>query len=195
MNPSATAFALPGDLFQKDLVEEISGATVLYSYMLALAGGYLPADTLDDADDEAQIRAENEKIRLLTTAEEVITALRKLYSRRNLLPLYQKAKSMQAEVMPLVIEKWRKTSNGAFAENCALLLSGAEDRFVEQVIREADRFLYPCAAAAACVLFAVRRKTETVETIYRIYQEMKLNAEAVAMGYTQGPLFALEKLS
>lgn len=189
---------LPKKFFRDNPLEEMSSpAIALFSMEMGFNEKLQSAvqDILDqglDPERKTQIKAEQEKISQLETGEEVVKFIRNNYDIVNRDRLCKKALTMQAEVMPLLLRRFRTSFQDNLVETAVYILAYAEPEYVDQLITMYPEIRNPYAQSMACVVLGVQKREETLPLLLREYE--RFMREYPEESFDQGPLLAIYRL-
>ena len=114
-----------------------------------------------------QIAAENEQIRKLQTAEEIIEALRK---EREILcrdTIVQRAPDMEDALLPLLLKRYQTNSMDSFLEVAAQIIARADRKYSEMLFADYHLIRAAYARAQACLVFAAQKMTKAIPLLVR----------------------------
>lgn len=136
-----------------------------------------------------QYIAEKEGIMNLNKAEDIISYMRKIKDPSNISLLIQKALEYQDDLIPLVLERLRKSGHDVFIENAAILIANADEKYTEQLYEIFPDIRNAYARSELCVVFGVKKKMEYTQLLMEQFKKIK--EERPDADYEQGPLLAL----
>lgn len=136
-----------------------------------------------------QYIAEKEGIMNLNKAEDIISYMRKIKDPSNISLLIQKALEYQDDLIPLVLERLRKSGHDVFIENAAILIANADEKYTEQLYEIFPDIRNAYARSELCVVFGVKKKKEYTQLLMEQFKKIK--EERPDTDYEQGPLLAL----
>ena len=186
---------LPKNFFKNEPLEEMSTAILAHFSMTALFADRMEAaveEILDDklpAERKVQIAAEKEAIAKLAGGEEAVRFIRKGFDIINRPTLCKKLLTMQEEVMPPLLRRFRTSFQDEVVETTAFCLAYGELEYVEQVKAMYGEIRNPYAQSMACLIFGMRKQEDMLPLLLREYQRMK-NAHTEE-SLCQGPLLAI----
>ena len=186
---------LPKNFFKNEPLEEMSTAILAHFSMTALFADQMEAaveEILDDklpAERKVQIAAEKEAIAKLAGGEEAVRFIRKGFDIINRTTLCKKLLTMQEEVMPPLLRRFRTSFQDEVVETTAYCLAYGELEYVEQLKAMYGEIRNPYAQSMACLIFGMRKQEDMLPLLLREYQRMK-NAHTEE-SLCQGPLLAI----
>ena len=186
---------LPADFFQDNPLDELSAPLVAHFSMTAGFNEKLQAAKWDilerelDPERKAKIKAEQEEIPRLETGEAVVKFIRNDYDVVNRDRLCKKALTMQAEVMPPLLRRFKTSLQDSVTETAVYILSYADREYVDQLIEMYSEIRSPYAQSMACLALGVQKREDTLPFLLREYERFK--REYPAELYCQGPLLAI----
>ena len=186
---------LPKNFFKNEPLEEMSTAILAHFSMTALFADQMEAaveEILDDkltAERKVQIAAEKEAIAKLAGGEEAVRFIRKGFDIINRTTLCKKLLTMQEEVMPPLLRRFRTSFQDEVVETTAYCLVYGELEYVEQLKAMYGEIRNPYAQSMACLIFGMRKQEDMLPLLLREYQRMK-NAHTEE-SLCQGPLLAI----
>lgn len=136
-----------------------------------------------------QYIAEKEEIRNLDKAEDILSYMRKIKDPSNICLLLQKALAYQDDLIPLVLERLRKSGHDVFIENAAILIANADEKYTEQLYEIFPDIRNAYARSELCIVFGVKKKKEYTQLLMEQFKKIK--EERPDADYEQGPLLAL----
>lgn len=142
-----------------------------------------------DPERKAKIKEEQEKISRLETGEEVVKFIRSDYDVVNRELLCKKVLTMQAEVMPPLLRRFKTSFQDSVTETAVYILGHAEQEYVDQLIEMYSEIRSPYAQSMACVALGVQEREDVLPLLLREYERFK--REYPEESYCQGPLLAI----
>ena len=142
-----------------------------------------------DPERKANIKEEQEKISRLETGEEVVKFIRSDYDIVNRELLCKKVLTMQAEVMPPLLRRFKTSFQDSVTETAVYILGHAEQEYVDQLIEMYSEIRSPYAQSMACVALGVQEREDVLPLLLREYERLK--REYPEESYCQGPLLAI----
>ena len=186
---------LPKNFFKNEPLEEMSTAILAHFSMTALFADQMEAaveEILDDklpAERKVQIAAEKEAIAKLAGGEEAVRFIRKGFDIINRPTLCKKLLTMQEEVMPPLLRRFRTSFQDEVVETTAYCLAYGELEYVEQLKAMYGEIRNPYAQSMACLIFGMRKQEDMLPLLLREYQRMKKAHTEESL--CQGPLLAI----
>ena len=128
----------------------------------------------------------------IETAEEIVAQMRKK-NEMSIIPLLcKKALTIQDEVMPLVLRRYKTTIQDHFIETAVRLFGNADRKYTIDLFHQYHEIRNEYAQSMACLLFGEQNIEESIPLLLSEYERfMKSYPEE---SYDQGPLFALHIL-
>lgn len=142
-----------------------------------------------DPKRKAVIKEEQEKISRLETGEEVVKFIRSGYDVVNRELLCKKVLTMQAEVMPPLLRRFKTSFQDSVTETAVYILGHADQEYVDQLIEMYSEIRSPYAQSMACVSLGVQEREDVLPLMLREYERFK--REYPDESYCQGPLLAI----
>lgn len=186
---------LPKNFFRDNPLDKMSAPLVAHFSMTAGFNEKLQAAMWDilegelDPERKAKIKAEQEEIPRLETGEAVVKFIRNDYDVVNRDRLCKKALTMQAEVMPPLLRRFKTSLQDSVTETAVYILSYADREYVDQLIAMYPEIRSPYAQSMACVALGVQEREDTLPLLLREYERFK--REYPEESYCQGPLLAI----
>ena len=186
---------LPKNFFKNEPLEEMSTAIITHFSMTALFADRLETavdDILSDkltTDRKVQIAAEKEAIARLAGGEEAVRFIRKGFDILNRVTLCKKLLTMQEEVMPPLLRRFRTSFQDEVVETTAFCLAHGELEYVEQLKAMYGEIRNPYAQSMACLIFGMRKQEDMLPLLLKEYQRMKEAPGEEKL--CQGPLLAI----
>ena len=150
--------------------------------------------TFDEARKET-MQLEKEAIERLSTPEEVVRFMRKQIEISNRDFLCRKAVSMGGELSSLIIDKLMKNGIDTFIECAVLILSRAEEVYIDRIAVEFPQFRNSYARAEATVLLAYRGRKDALKSIYDEYTELSRSKDPEIYRLSQTVLYSIYMLT
>lgn len=190
---------LPKNFFKDNPLDQMSTPQIAYFSMTA---GF--NDKLQNAmwgilegriepERKARIEAEKAEIVRLETGDEIIKFIRNDYDIANREALCKKALTMQAEVVPPLLRRFRTSFQDGFVETAVYILAHAEQTYVDQLMDIYSEIRNPYAQSMACLVFGVQGREDVLPLLLDEYRRMKI--EDAEGKLCQGPLLAIYILS
>ena len=186
---------LPKNFFRDNTLDEMSVPLFAQFFMTAYFDDKVHnaiSESLEgimDPERKAKIKEEQEKISRLETGEEVVKFIRGDYDVLNQTLLCKKALTMQAEVMPPLLRRFKTSLQDSVTETAVYILSYADREYVDQLIEMYSEIRSPYAQSMACLALGVQKREDTLPFLLREYERFK--REYPAKRYCQGPLLAI----
>lgn len=186
---------LPKNFFRDNPLDKMSAPLVAHFSMTAGFNEKLQAAMWDilegelDPERKAKIKAEQEEIPRLETGEAVVKFIRNDYDVVNRDRLCKKALTMQAEVVPPLLRRFKTSLQDSVTETTVYILSYADWEYVDQLIAMYPEIRSPYAQSMACVALGVQEREDTLPLLLREYERFK--REYPEESYCQGPLLAI----
>ena len=149
-------------------------------------------DETGDSSSLDQIDKEEEEIRALSDAEAVVKRMRQSIAMLNRSVLADQALSMWEETMPLILRRFRTSSQTEFIETAFHVLAEADDSVIEPLKELYPDIRDPYARSMACVVFGMHDCEEMIPMLLREYERFR--EDYPDEEYEQGPLLALYQL-
>lgn len=186
---------LPKGFFAKNRLIQLSAANIAYFSMTDKFDERLENEIFDLAKREMspqrldKINREREKISRLETGEEFVRFMRSEYDISNRSRLCKRALTMQAAVIPPMLNRFRTSMQETFIEAAVHILAHAEQCYVDQL-----KALYPeirnsYAQSMACLVFGIQKQEDTLPLLLAEYRRMQQDYPAESL--CQGPLLAI----
>ena len=149
-------------------------------------------DETGDSSSLDQIDKEEEEIRALSDAEAVVKRMRQSIAMLNRSVLADQALSMWEETMPLILRRFRTSSQTEFIETAFHIFAEADDSVIEPLKELYPDIRDPYARSMACVVFGMHDCEEMIPMLLREYERFR--EDYPDEEYEQGPLLALYQL-
>jgi len=186
---------LPKSFFKKNPLDQMSAAVIAYLFMTAG-----PDERLQGKIDEMvkenildqrgkNIEEEKERIAQLSDGETVVSFIRHGYDVANLELLCKKMLTMQEEVFPLILRRFRTSFQDSFVEIAVYALARGEQIYIDQLKDMYSEIRNPYAQSMACLVFGVQRQEDTLPLLLSEYERLK--KEYPEKQLCQGPLLAI----
>ena len=186
---------LPKNFFRDNPLDQMSSPLVAHFSMTAGLNEKIQAAMWDILEGElaperkAKIKTEQEEIPLLETGEAVVKFIRNDYDVVNRDRLCKKALTMQAEVMPPLLRRFKTSFQDSVTETAVYILGYADREYVDQLIAMYPEIRNPYAQSMACVALGVQKREDALPLLLREYERFK--REYPEESYCQGPLLAI----
>ena len=190
---------LPKNFFKDNPMDELSAARLAYTMIIAMWNDEFQNgmwDVLRQTIEPERIAIiETEKVRIsnLEDGDETVTFIRKGYDIINREFLCKKILTMQDEVMPPLLRRFRTSRQDILIETVIYTLAYAAPVWIDRVIEMYPEIRSPYAQSMVCLVFGVQKREETMELLLREYERLK--KEYPEESYNQGPLLALDLLA
>lgn len=189
---------LPNDFFTENPLDRLSPAYFAYIYMLDDVQNMFENKMLGFVEERIPvqrretIQREKEAIAALSSGEAVVRYMRRNFDFVNRSPLCRKALTMQDEVIPLMLQRYRTSMQESFIETAVQILAHADQKYIEDF-----KALYPdiqphYAKSTACLVFGVRKQEDMLPLLVSEYQ--RFHQEYSNKTLDQGPLVAIYAL-
>ena len=142
-----------------------------------------------DPKRKTLIKEEQETISRLETGEDVVKFIRNDCDVVNRDRLCKKALTMQAEVMPPLLRRFKTSFQDSVTETAVYILGYADREYVDQLISMYPEIRSPYAQSMACVALGVQEREDALPLLLREYE--RLRREYPKESYCQGPLLAI----
>lgn len=186
---------LPKKFFHENPVKEFSAAQFTYFQITIMdlpeLNKRMDEIVISTMENERRVKYEEEKKKILeiSNADDVINCMRKMKDLQNRKALLDKALTMQADVIPLVLKRLKTSGHDVFIENAALLLAHADMEYVEQLCDMFREIHNPYARSEASLVFGIKKEKKYTALLLDQFEMIK--KEAPGKDYEQGPLLAL----
>ena len=186
---------LPKNFFKNNPLDQMSTPQIAYFSMTAGFDDRLQNAMWDilegdlDPERKAQIEAEKAEIARLETGDEVVKFIRSDYDIVNRETLCKKALTMQAEVIPPLLRRFKTSFQDGLVETAVYILSHAEQTYVDQLMELYPEIRNPYAQSMACLVFGVQERKDALPLLLDEYQRMKMEDSEGKL--CQGPLLAI----
>ena len=190
---------LPRNFFKDNPMDELSAARLAYTMMIAMWNDEFQNRMWDVLRQTVEperievIEAEKMKISNLEDGDEIVTFIRKGYDIVNREFLCKKILTMQDDVMPPLLRRFRTSRQDTLIETTIYTLAHAAPVWIDQLIQMYPEICSPYAQSMACLVFGVQKREETMELLLREHDRLK--REYPEESYDQGPLLALDLLA
>ena len=152
-------------------------------------------DNEDETGDSSrldQIDEEESQIWNLHDAEVIVKRMRQKIHPLNRTVLANQALSMWEETMPLILRRFRTSSQTEYIETAFHVLAEADDSVIEPLKELYPDIRDPYARSMACVVFGMHDREEMIPMLLREYERFR--EDYPDEEYEQGPLLALYQL-
>lgn len=191
-------YLLPKSFFKKNPLEKMSTAIIADFSLTVEFNDRLHAEMekiLDERiSDERHIKIakDKEEVEHLDSGEAVVTYMRKDHDNVADPMFCKKALTMEAEVAPLVLKRYKTTGQDRFVELAFRILAKADKKYTQQLFEEYRGIRDPYAQAMACLLFGEHEMEDAVPLLLKEYERFK--KEYPDESLNQAPLLALHIL-
>lgn len=189
---------LPKSFFKKNPLDEMSAAVVADFSLTIEFNDRLQAEMEkilgEHISDERHIKVakDREEVERLDSGETVVTYMRKDHD-NIVAPMFcKKALTMESEVAPLIIKRYKTTAQDCFVELAFRILAKSDQKYTQQLFEEYHQIRDPYAQAMACLLFGEHEMEEAVPLLLKEYERFK--KEYPDESLNQAPLLALHIL-
>lgn len=189
---------LPKNFFKKNPLDSRSAYNIA-CYILDPEFQDEMFDRLIDAEENSgdssrldRIDEEETQIWNLPDAEAVVKRMRQKIDVLNRPVLVDKALSIWPETMPLILHRFRTSSQTEFIETAFYVFAEADDSIIEPLKELYPDIRDPYAQSMACVVFGLHDREETIPLLLKEYE--RFQTEYPEEEYEQGPLLALYQL-
>ena len=189
---------LPKSFFKKNPLEKMSTAIIADFSLTVEFNDRLQEEMkkiLDEhISDERHIKIakDREEVQQLDSGEAVVTYMRKDHDNVADPMFCKKALTMEAEVAPLIVKRYKTTGQDRFVELAFRILAKADKRYARQLFEEYQTIRDPYAQAMACLLFGEHELADAVPLLVKEYERFK--KEYPDESLNQAPLLALHIL-
>lgn len=184
---------LPRFFFEDNPLEEISTAYVGYLTLSEDYADVVQAALAEQLGTDAAVRErvdkEKEEIARLDSGEAVVRFMRRGCHIGSRDALLEKARSMEEEVYPALLRRYRTSSQDVFLETAAYVLAKGGQAGMEQLKAVYPEIRDSYARSVACLLFGLRRQEDTIPLLLSEYRALAREDETGDLA--QGPLLAL----
>ncbi len=186
---------LPKSFFKNNPLEQMSAALIAHFTMTAGFDERIQAkiEEISKPNIASQrwedIEEERARIAQLDDGEAVVSFIRHGYDIVNRELLCKKILTMQEEVFPLMLRRFRTSFQDGFVETAAYALAHGEQIYIDQLKAMYPEIRNPYAQSMACLVFGVQRQEDTLPLLLAEYE--RLNEEYPEESFCQGPLLAI----
>ena len=170
---------LPDDFYEKHSFDNnMTAGNLSYFRMKTLFNTDLSIKMTEELmpymDDSRKTEMESEKrfIDSLTKADEVVNYMRKVKDTTNERYLCKKAADMGDEVAELLVDKLHRNGMSKFIECAVLVLSRADEKYIDRVVEEFQQYRNGYARVQTTVLLAYRKRHDALKSMYEEYLEL-----------------------
>lgn len=187
---------LPDTFFADNPLDERSPAALTDFLVQAQANqglqAYLERAAEKKPSRDETVLAEAEKIAGLDMPQALVDYLRKCRDPDNEAALRRRLLERQPETMPLLLRRFRTSSQDTFIDNATLTLAQGEEGWVLELYRGYGEIRDAYAQSMALYLFGKRGLVQAAELLRREFE--RFGREYPKEGYAQGPLLGLYML-
>ena len=186
---------LPKNFFRDNEPKSISLATIVDFAIINMRKEEFNQELNDyvtqtlDADRIRTVSDGRTSIEAANTPEQIIQLMRQRVDPVNQWILCGKARSMEEELLPSVIQRYKRTLQEDFVESAVRIIGNSDRKYTEELFRDYNAIRLEYARAMACLLFGEFRIEESVQLLLKEYA--RFQREDNLKGYEQCPLFAL----
>ena len=170
---------LPKNFFKKNPVDQLSAAYIGYFSMSTGFTAQLETEIFNLTKSEMDpqrlenIHQEREAIQNLHSGEDFVRFMRGNYDITNRSALCQRALTMQVEVIPLMLRRFRTSMQDMFIEAAVYILAHAEQDYVDHL-----KDMYPeignhYTQSMACLVFSMQQHEDTLHLLLSEYAWLK----------------------
>lgn len=120
--------------------------------------------------DESEIK---QKIESTESAEDIIRLMRTEIPNDLIHAVRDKALSMQEQVMPLILHRFKTSGQDRFIEIAFQIFSKCDDSYLTQLHAEYSQIRSPYAKASACLAFGEQHRKDLVPFLLEQYQNLQ----------------------
>ena len=192
---------LPRNFFEENPLGSITAGRLTYYHMVTLlnsdfqdAISEFAAPLMNDVRKQ-DIQSELELIANATKPEEVVLLLKKVKDPTNKRALCCKVLDMEDEVIPLIINRLKRSRYDIFIEAAVLILAHADEKYIDELIEIFPDIQGAYARSEVCVLFAYKERRDALPLIIDAYYKLQWELAETDNDWEQGPLFAIYLLT
>lgn len=186
---------LPKNFFKNNPLDRLSTPQIAYFSMTAGFDEKLQNAMWDilegriEPERKARIEMEKKEISRLETGDAVVKFIRNGYDIANREMLCKRALTMQAEVIPPLLRRFRTSFQDELIESAVYILAHVEQMYVDQLIDMYPEIRNPYAQSMACLVFGVQKREGVMPLLLEEYQRLKREDSEGKL--CQGPLLAI----
>lgn len=139
----------------------------------------------------AEYKEERAAIEALSDPEETVRFMKKSIDPVNRTALVRKAVGMGDEAAELITKRLQRSGIDVFIETAMLVLSRADEKYIDSVAENFRRYSNGYARASATVLLAYRERRDALESIYREYCDFRRREDEESRMSAQTVLFSI----
>jgi len=206
---------IPKSFWKENPLHKNSFARIAYMMMIYLASDNakeMVSDLIQQNMTSKSIDTyflESEKIRKLSSAEEVVKFMRQGCAGIILNHLTEKIEDLEEsgeDVVSMILKRYQTSTQKQFIDTAAYVLSQLAPKFIFELERIFPEIRSPYARSMACIIFGAFEYTDTIPLLMEEYQSMKNGdyddyggpyideSSGLGGGYEEGPLLALRLL-
>lgn len=155
----------------------------LQNALFNVAMGHISAGRLEKIEEEKR------EIARLDSGEAVVRYMRSSFDMMNFATLANKAVTMEDEVLPLVLERFRTSGQERFIEAAVYVLDKSQRVYIDRLKAMYADIRNPYAQSLACMVFGMKKCEDTLPLLLSEYERMK--REYPDKSFCQGPLLAI----
>lgn len=174
-------------------VQQVLYSTLLYDGIEQVATEYTLKHMLQSGERGERIAQEKQMIRAEQNPEVVFQLLRKNIDVINRTILIDKALGFEDKILPLVIEKLKRSDHDVFIENAIRILAKSKKNYSPILMERYAEFRSPYVRSLLCLILGFRGEEDTIPWMMDRYFETKKRYPDDT--YDQGPLIALSELN
>lgn len=140
---------------------------------------------------EKDFLRERGEIENISTPEELVRYMRKPIETANRDDLCQKGVGMGGAVADLIIDKLARNGIDTFIESAMLILSRADEIYIDRVAKEFLNFRNKYAQTQATVLLAYRERIDVLEKIYILFGNFAFSSDREDRRLSETVLFSI----
>ena len=185
--------SLPDRFFEENPLDERSPAAITDFLIQAQDNqglqAYLERAAETKPATDPQTLEEAARIEGLTEPGDLVDYLRKCKHMDNEGLLRRRLLERQPQTIPLLLRRFRSSSQDSFLENAILILAQADKAYLLELYRDYDQIRDAYARSMACYLFGKRGLVQAAELLLAEHQHFKRDFSED--GYEYGPLLGL----
>ena len=195
-----TGFQVPEEFFEKNLLKEVSPATLSAFQMdlmfdeQVLNMMRMKSEGLNSDQRKKQEQEDKEMIESIASVKDLVRCMQKLNDNLLRPMLVAKVNALGEEAWQEIVDRLMRSGNDTFVENAVLLLSRSDDCYIDQLEKGIKEIRQPYARSEACVLLSYRKRYTALPAIMEIYEELTASGDDKAEDDRQGALYAIYRL-